>query len=199
MGEYAKYNGQEIKIGTCENMYYLRADQAEQVHPLPGNVDPIRDRHEIRFRFPWPDEDRVAPGTFANYERAVHIPGVELPAELEHESVQFTAPQGYLTSLPCPESVQAESLLVYPGGHTVPWQIHRNGFVGKVRLVQQKWVGKQLVIVCMCACGAKFRVPTIDDTKPYINACIEEAEKRPSSWWKEVAERILRGYEGKVR
>lgn len=27
MGEYATYKGQEIKIGTCEDCYYLRADQ----------------------------------------------------------------------------------------------------------------------------------------------------------------------------
>lgn len=30
MGEFAKYNGNEIKIGICENMYYLRADQARE-------------------------------------------------------------------------------------------------------------------------------------------------------------------------
>ena len=27
MGEYARFRGAEIKIGTCESMYYLRADQ----------------------------------------------------------------------------------------------------------------------------------------------------------------------------
>jgi hypothetical protein len=54
MGEYALYKGQQIKIGTCETMYYLRADQAHLVTPLPGNVDPIKDADEIRFRFPSP-------------------------------------------------------------------------------------------------------------------------------------------------
>ncbi|MBA3354975.1 MAG: hypothetical protein H0U18_03355 [Pyrinomonadaceae bacterium] len=28
MGEYATFKGLSVKIGTCENMYYLRADQA---------------------------------------------------------------------------------------------------------------------------------------------------------------------------
>ena len=31
MGEYASYLGERIKIGTCENMYYLRADQRHLV------------------------------------------------------------------------------------------------------------------------------------------------------------------------
>ena len=64
MGEYAKFQGQSIKIGTCENMYYLRADQAAMVQPESGNVDPIRDRESLRFRFPFPDEDNVLPGEF---------------------------------------------------------------------------------------------------------------------------------------
>ena len=29
MGEYAKYAGERVKIGTCEDMYYLRDDQAK--------------------------------------------------------------------------------------------------------------------------------------------------------------------------
>ena len=43
MGEYAKYNNQEIKIGTCETMYYLRYEDRHKVKALKGNVDPVRD------------------------------------------------------------------------------------------------------------------------------------------------------------
>ncbi len=55
MGEYAQYNGNEIKIGTWGNMYYLRFDQVGKVHPLPNNLDPrAKDILEvIRFRFPF--------------------------------------------------------------------------------------------------------------------------------------------------
>ena len=43
MGEYAKRNGKEIKIGTCESMYYLRYEHRKQVQPMPGNVNPAPD------------------------------------------------------------------------------------------------------------------------------------------------------------
>jgi hypothetical protein len=29
MAEYAFFMGERIKLGTCENLYYLRADQAK--------------------------------------------------------------------------------------------------------------------------------------------------------------------------
>jgi hypothetical protein len=58
MGEYARYNGSDIKIGTCEDMYYLRADQAHLVTaPVDGMLDPIKYAAQIRFRFPFPEED----------------------------------------------------------------------------------------------------------------------------------------------
>lgn len=73
MGENASYQGQEIKIGTCENMYYLRADQAHLVTALPGNLDPVKRADAIRFRFPFPDEDHIAPGDFRDYGRTVTV------------------------------------------------------------------------------------------------------------------------------
>lgn len=106
MGEYAKWNGQEIKIGTCENMYYLRADQAHRVQRLEGNVDPVRDAAALRFRFPWPDEDGKDPGDDhgKGYERAVTLRGLSVPDGVEHSIVQFVASAGYNVCLPCPES-----------------------------------------------------------------------------------------------
>jgi hypothetical protein len=55
MGEYATYNGENIKLGTCESMYYLRADQR---HLISG----YRFDGGDRFRFPFPDEDDIEPG-----------------------------------------------------------------------------------------------------------------------------------------
>ena len=75
MGEYAtrKDIGERIKIGTCESMYYLRADQAREVYAEPGNVDPIADAAAIRFRFPFPDEDGIEPGNFDDHARHMRI------------------------------------------------------------------------------------------------------------------------------
>lgn len=64
MGEYAKYNGEEIKIGTCESMYYLRWDQRHLVEAEPGNVNPVKEINSIWFRLPRILESLQSPGDF---------------------------------------------------------------------------------------------------------------------------------------
>src|SRR5437016_4579142 len=72
MGEYAQYGGQDVKIGTCEDMYYLRYDQRWQVQALDGNVNPVLDVAHLRFRFPWPDEDTIPPGADGFHAKGYH-------------------------------------------------------------------------------------------------------------------------------
>ena len=199
MGEYAIYNGQRIKIGTCEDMYYLRASQAALVEPQPGNVFPMRteDRRVIRFRFPWPDEDLVEPGAFEPYERTVGLWDVSPPAELEHHAVQFVAQAGYNVCLPCPES-PAAATLTWDGGGAV--KIHRNGFSGPVGIVQQGFRNGVLALICRCGgCGAKYNLPTFSDAEPVVVACRAEADRKchengDGAWWHAVADRIAAGY-----
>ena len=169
MGEYAQYNGEEIKIGTCEDMLYLRADQAHLVKPLPGNVDPVRDRDGIRFRFPFPDEDGKAPGDFDDCDRGQTLWGVKVPEGVDHYTVQFKASNGYLVSLPCPEGPQPEGQ---------PYKIHRNGYGGSVKLVQQRYWEGRLVAVCQCkGCGAAYRLPDLEDAQPIIDELHREADR----------------------
>lgn len=63
MGESAKVNGQSVKIGTCENMYYLRIEDAHKAKHEQGNVDAATETG-IRFRLPFPDEDSVQIGHY---------------------------------------------------------------------------------------------------------------------------------------
>ena len=58
MGEYARHpiHG-PIKIGTCEDMYYLRHSQCHEIVPEAGSLNPAQHDGELRFRFPFPDED----------------------------------------------------------------------------------------------------------------------------------------------
>lgn len=67
MGEYAKRkgDGEEIKIGTCETMYYIRYEDRDKVSALPGNVD-LKRAHEygLRFRLPLIPEDGLQPGEY---------------------------------------------------------------------------------------------------------------------------------------
>jgi hypothetical protein len=189
MGEYAIYDGSEIKIGTLEDMYYLRADQAHLVTALPGNVDPVRHRDQIRFRFPFPDEDGVEPGAFGDHDRGltVHIPGREVHRMIkpsDHYSVQFTAQQGYVVSLPCPEAsakgdgfTASEGVLSLTDGSDHAYRVGRNGFRGALFVKQQRWHEGRLVTVVKCACGAAWRLETLEQAEPVIVAIRAEADR----------------------
>jgi hypothetical protein len=192
MGEYAFFAGGRIKIGTCENMYYLRADQRKLVRHEEGSVDPIRDGDagEIRFRFPFPDEDDVRPGAFNDHARACVVSGVKVPEGVEHGTLQFRHDAGYLVSLPCPEGPEPQ-----------PFKIHRNGFSGSVRIVQQRFFDSRLITVCECGgCDWPYRLETIDDARPVIRALVEEAARRErfdkgsGDWQAKIADRIAAGY-----
>lgn len=195
MGEHAKFNGEQIKIGTCENMYYLRADQAHLVQPESHSLDPILARREIRFRFPFPNEDKIAPGDFKDHDRGIAVPGMAAPADVGHTTVQFrheTSAGCYLTSLPCPEGPQAA------GGP----KIHRNGFAGAVRVVQQKWIdGSKLATVCECTgCGARWRVESEADVKALVLAfsnAATGADDSRAEFYLTMADRIAAGYDGR--
>lgn len=206
MGEYARRlsDGADVKIGTCESMYYLRADQRHLVRATSGNVNPnSSDAYSIRFRFPWPDEDHIRPGEFDNYERAIAAHGFAAPSGVEHYSVQFTAHTGYNVCLPCPEGQPGAT----PGLSTTVngMTVHRNGFGGAVKLVQQKLLKDgRLVPVCMCGgCGAMWRLEDPAEIEALAVAFRAEGDRKirqsrdesPSegAFWHDIADRILAG------
>jgi hypothetical protein len=193
MGEYGLFQGEQVKLGTCEDMYYLRAQQARFITKIPHSLDPNdpSTQKEIRFRFPWPDEDNILPGCFDDHDRAVPVPGITPPAGVDHRNVQFVAREGYLASLPCPES-----------GTAIPGvTIHRNGFGGAVKIVRQAYRNGHLALIGICGgCGAMYNYPTWADVEPVIVACRAQADKVPSyapfspAEWHKVADRIAAGY-----
>lgn len=131
MGEYmkSKISGERVKVGTCEDLLYLRADQVGDVEP-DGDADVLANLEAYRFRFPWPDEDGVEPGNFDNPFRSFTVWGIQPPAEIEHGTVQFKADNGYLVSLPCPEDQRETAHAVAFAALGI--KIHRNGFGGAV-------------------------------------------------------------------
>lgn len=200
MGEYAKVKGtgERVKIGTCEDMYYLRADQRHQVWAQPGNVNPVADVDSIRFRFPFPDEDHYAPGEFGNHDQSVTVWGATLPDGWEHGNVQFSARNGYLVSLPCPEG---------PSEHG--FKIHRNGYGGAVKIVQQRAWDSYWVTVVQCGgCGHAFRLETFEMAQEIIcepleaEAEIAETQYQPrpahAAYLREIVRRVRAGYVTKV-
>ena len=193
MGEYAQFGGKEIKIGTCESMYYLRANQRMMVSALPGNVNPnSKDALSIRFRFPWPDEDQIQPGAFTDSFRAITAYGMPMPDGVDHYTVQFKADVGYLLSVPCPEGTPND-------------KIARNGFQGAVRLQQQKLLADgRIVPVCCCGgCGAAWRLEEPTEIEQLAKAFYDEGtRKHKDAWtddgkhvghvfWHKIAMRIL--------
>lgn len=206
MGEYAKYGSSRVKIGTCEDMYYLRAGQRFQVFPEPGNVDPRGDdAYALRFRFPWPNEDDTAPGGFDSGYKMVSAPGATVPQGVEHYNIQFRADAGYLLSLPCPEGDANNT----PGLTTTSGalKIARNGFNGAVQLVAQKLLRDgRLVPVCRCGgCGGMYRMEDAAEIEALAVAFRSEADSRERSgqhngtgkqdriFWDTIADRILSG------
>lgn len=201
MGEYAKYRGQSVKIGTCEDMLYLRANQAHLVTPIPGNTDPVKEAGSIRFRFPFPQEDGLKPGEFDDPFFTLGVSGVEVPDDIDHDRLQFTRnyPKGggLTLSTPCPNSKE---------GKASGLQFTHNGYSGDVQIAQHRLIDGKLVLVCACGgCGAKYRLPTLDDAQPVVDALLKMADESDVSerfgggtsrgdYYRVVAERIVAGY-----
>lgn len=174
MGEYADFNGQRIKIGTCESMYYLRADQR---HLVSGgdlaHVGADKYWQAVRFRFPFPDEDSIAPGNFDDFDRALTIRDMPAPVDVNHGIRQFTT-DGYNVCLPCPESGHVISS---DDGSVI--KVNRNAYPGAVALDQQRLLADgRLVGVFRClGCGAKWRCETLAEVAPALSALAAEVER----------------------
>ncbi len=76
MGEYIRIDGEELKLGTCEDLYYVTYDQARELLTravqVPGNLPPreyLDPKHQWRYRFPFPEEDGRAAGSFDDFNK----------------------------------------------------------------------------------------------------------------------------------
>lgn len=83
MGEYVKYKGSPVKIGTCENLYYVSFDkyndalQKGAIAHLAGNGFPsdyVNPDYGSRFRFPFPDETNLPFGRIIEpFDRGIPV------------------------------------------------------------------------------------------------------------------------------
>lgn len=73
MGEYAKrQDGEEVKIGTCGNMYYLRYEDRVKMTAIPCSLDP-QTEERLFWRLPFPDEDDVGIGCYKDHKRGLRL------------------------------------------------------------------------------------------------------------------------------
>lgn len=116
MGEYAirKSDGQEIKIGTCESMFYLRYEDRNKVSKKANSLDANKETG-LFWRLPFPDEDNVLPGDYEEYNRGERLykmvkdhMGVDHCEEFSDKetiedpgTIQLTHKCGMLVNLPC--------------------------------------------------------------------------------------------------
>lgn len=180
MGEYVKYKGRVTKIGTCQDMYYTSFQKYTEMlasgllAKAEGSLPPLEyvlpDSGD-RFRFPFPDEDKLPFGDIIGpFDRAVSI-------RMEH--TDFTEQQG-------PEKENR------PG-----YQID----LIRQKHIHREEDGKLcLIVVCRHPeTGDIFRIDSDRDIKKLINELVrnhilssEDPEQK--KFYREVASRILKGY-----
>jgi len=103
MGEYAirKSDKQEIKIGTCESMYYMRYEDRNKVIPIYGNVDPMK-HYNLFYRLPIPEEDHLSVGEYSYPMPTVDLIGFNDPSTVESKGlIQVTHENGLLINVNC--------------------------------------------------------------------------------------------------
>ena len=172
MGEYATYAGQEIKIGTCDSLFYLRLEDRFRVSPVPYSLDPAT-VDGLRFRLPYPDEDDREPGDYEDHRRGQRLyrSGKDDlgtywqeewtdPATLEDDPpgrVQLRHPSGLVLSVVCYHGLR----LPTAGGDFdyVGW----NGKTHAFELTAVKPLAGELYGVVSCRhCQGAWRYPLAD-------------------------------------
>lgn len=213
MGEHILLDGQVVKIGTCENLYYCRyGDLAEwiaagRVGYVPGNAQPAQYlAGAYRFRFPFPNEDGAEyerhAAYAADYDRGVLIPyPPELVQEAEHHTVTAEI-RGYRPfrqysrfAAPCPLSANKPAWFapsieptwfesaIEPASAGAPW----------VELVQQRPLDGVLWPVFRCPwCYARWRVEREEAERIAAHAL----DTAPKLRLDELMRRMLAGYDG---
>jgi hypothetical protein len=166
MGQYIKFRKEDVKIGTCENCYYITFQQmAKHAHEMSNTGDGSPDSYlkvdsGYRFRFPFQDEINSEPFAYDDFDKGFlfKIPA-GLGVTIHHEDI-FTRVgfQNHNThnkeagiSIPCPQS---------EGFSGRRW--HNDGIL-YLEFTQQKYVTqdgkKELQTVARCPyCGASSRL-----------------------------------------
>ena len=195
MGEYVRMNGDAVKLGTCEDLYYCTFDTLctfiDGMKKEPHNCDPsdyLKESGGWRYRFPFPGEDKIPIGTHDDFDRGylVELPE-KSPIELEkvrHReiSADITNARGASAlSMCCPFSEHFEATGVKYNGQKA------------IEIVQQKLVDGDLWTVCRCPlCGAKFRLPPSEGF--WLANHVLKMSSGENELPMEIANRIMNGY-----
>lgn len=173
MGEYArrKIDGQEVKIGTCNRMYYCRYDQINKIN-YPYNSD------NLIWRIPNPDEDGTLPG---DYKYSLLREGVIVPWKLKLDTsklkredaailkqtgtIQLSDKRmGLLVNMKCPHGLPLEQ-----EGNT-QCSLAYNGHQNTLYVCGLKNTPKELTVVFTCASCESIWSTSFNDIEPLIES-----------------------------
>ena len=180
MGEYAirKSDGQKIKIGTCEEMYYLRYSDRDKVNALSGNVDPMDEKEvqELRWRLPFPDEDGIKPGEYRDYDRAVPLHGFNPGNADDPGMFRARSKYGLFVDLPCHHG---EALPEIPGVSAF-W----NGKSCAYELRFLKFIdGEPWGVYGCIECGKQWMAPLIEIISHLTAYEVQDLKRRLVEWY----------------
>lgn len=178
MGEYAvrKSDGQEVKIGTCESMYYIRYEDRNKVSKLENSID-ASSEIGLFWRLPYPDEDTIGIGGYEQYNRGQRLWKMEDGCGIDFSDpstvdspgmIQLKHPSGLLVNVPC---YHGEKLPEVSNGVKVFW----NGRSWFYELAFVKNVDTQTVkpVVRCRHCDQMWRYEW-DEILPYLHGEMKE-------------------------
>jgi hypothetical protein len=161
VGEYTrrKSDNVEIKIGTCESMYYLRWDNRKDVY---NNYNVLSDT-DLRYRIPFPDEDDVPIGEYTEYDRSVELINYKPPVGLDVGVIIHKNHRCSNVKIPCYHGKQLE----------LDSNVQHN-FKPIFYLVAIKHSGVHNGLYPVIQCGWCNNMYTIFDWDCVLNAIIDE-------------------------
>jgi len=197
MGEYVKINGESVKIGTCEDLYYVTIPQFKKSLPnmehAEGSTDPkdyLTDGVS-RFRFPFPDEDDSEIGSFEDYQRGWHV---RLNRADEDVAKLFPKGEDWWEEVCERVSNKYQSHLSVLARCENP---NKDAAFVDIEIVQQKVLknGHNAVVYRDPYTGNKARIEDPEEAITLARAILHTTSKKtPDPFTMEMAKRIVEGY-----
>ena len=153
MGEFIKHNGERVKLGVCDDLYYTTAPQYLKAY-REGELDPCNGKepeyylknNRFLFRFPFTDE-RENIGDYENFDRGLLFRVPAGFAEIAHIDTfcEFTNEAGdFAIKIPCPQSEAGKASTDITPRHNKPKETLC------FEVTQQKIKDNNLVTICRC-------------------------------------------------
>lgn len=193
MGEYIEFDGESLKLGTCEDLLYVTYDklativESRSAKRLGGNLEPreyLKESYGFRYRFPFPPEMPTGDSCEPGY--AVNVWAKDFAGDFEHARV-YNRVANVNVWTPCIWSKAWDT--VKPGGEFGHSPLPETM---TIELVQQKLRGGVLVPVFRCGCcRAKFRVESPNKIAEITKAILDVEGGRLDAVRKGIARRLI--------